>query len=192
MREKKYKNCPRCNKRNLINQEKCVNCGLIFERLKKVTNRAGKEAIKNKEFNKVIYTNDLPADVNKWKIFILNLFLGAFGAHFAYVGRYKFFYYNLISSLILIVFVALISVEIIPENFIYTSIGETISFFITLPTAINLIICFNSLVQILFNKFKVPVSIDEEYVVDDLNREVAYDILKNVKEDRENEKKHKN
>ena len=46
--------------------------------------------------------------------------------------------------------------------------------------------------QILFNKFKVPVSIDEEYVVDDLNREVAYDILKNVKEDRENEKKHKN
>ena len=48
MREKKFKRCPRCDKKAPIFQDRCEGCGLVFSRLSKATNAAAKKALKKK------------------------------------------------------------------------------------------------------------------------------------------------
>ena len=62
---------------------------------------------------------------------------------------------------------------------------------LVLPGSCSAIIWVISLFQILFNKFKVPISIDEELVRESLDPELVEDILKTVKTKGETEKNSK-
>lgn len=182
----KYKKCPRCNAKNGLNDNKCFNCGLIFERMKKTTNRAGKQALRKKEFNKVVYTSELPKDLNKWKLFFLTLFFGLFGVHYAYVGRKKIFIFTIISLFLLLIYSFFIYFNVYPV-FFETNLALII---FVMPYVFVMILYFSCIVQILTNTFKVPVSIDEEYIIESLDKNVVTNILKDVKnnKDLKNEK----
>ena len=87
------KKCPRCKEKVLAHQKTCPFCGLIFDRLNDVSNKAAhKEVLKLRKRN-YIMMSDWPADVSKKKALLLCGFLGLFGAHNIYLGRfYKAFF----------------------------------------------------------------------------------------------------
>ena len=55
-----------------------------------------------------------------------------------------------------------------------------------LPGSIGFMMWIVSIFQILFNKFKIPVSIDEEYIVQD--EEVAKELIEQAKTNRQSKK----
>lgn len=175
MREKKFKRCPRCDKKTPIFQDRCEGCGLIFSRLSKATNTAAKKALKNKEYNKVILDKVLPRDVKKWPLFFYALFFGFFGVHYAKVGRYRMFTYMIISAAMLYIAVFL------PSTWFDMQYLFILMWTLVLAGSMSAIIWIISIFQILFNKFKVPISIDEELVKESLDPELVTDILKQVK-----------
>lgn len=185
MNKNLYKKCQRCGKKCVIDADRCDNCGLIFERLKRASNEAGKKAIKNKEYNKVVYTSDLPKDVSKIRLLLLSIFLGFLGIHYAKVGRYKMFVFTLVSFFLLFVYTVLTFLPSIPDEIFTDKYIGLILLLMTFPAGFAAIIWLVSIFQIIFNKFKVPVSIDENYVVENLDKKVAEDILKSVKAQRQ-------
>lgn len=186
MKEKKYKRCPRCDKRAYIFQDRCENCGLIYSRLTNASNEAAKKAIKSKEYNKVICSKDLPYDISKWRLFFIALCFGWVGTHFAKIGKYKTFAYMLISTILLYIASFLLPLNLFNHEYLFMLMWALI-----LPAAFSVMIWLVSVFQILLNKFKVPISIDEELVRADLDQEVVKDILKEVKESKPIEKNNK-
>lgn len=174
-RQKNFKRCPRCDTKTPIFQDKCDYCGLIFSRLNKATNFAAKKAMKKKEYNKVIMDKVLPSDVNKWNLFVYALFFGWFGFHYAKVGRYKMFTYMIIASAMIYI-AALLPMTWFNHEYLFLLMWGLV-----LPGSVSAIWWIVSLFQILFNRFKVPISIDEELVKESLDPELVDDILKEVK-----------
>ncbi len=193
--KKNYEVCPRCKTKERFGNPKCRNCGLVFDRLKNVTNKAGKKALKNKEYNKVLYMGKLPRDVSKIKLLILCIFLGWTGAHYCKVGRYKWFVFDLFALFFALVY-AFIIIYILPELGMTRAEFDAnyVGFFFSLMSlffAISLIMWIGSIFQILTNTFKVPVAIDEEYFVEEnlANEDVAKEILKEVETSHKEEQK---
>ncbi len=186
--EKKYKRCPRCDRKLLAADTRCDMCGLIFERLSHATNRAGKVALKNHEENKVVYTTKCP-DVNKWKLLLCAIFGGWFGLQYQKVGRNKMFLFMLASFFMLIAFTA-ISLTPTFAQFVFSNkyLG-LIAWAMVFPGSVGFVMWVVSVFQILFNTFKMPVSIDEEYIVQD--EEVAKELVEQSKSDRIAKKSHK-
>lgn len=175
MKQKQFKRCPRCDKKTPIFQDRCERCGLIFSRLSKATNKAAKKNIKNKEYNKVIMDKVLPRDIDKWKLFFTALFLGFFGTHYAKVGRYKMFTYGVVSAASIYIAVLL------PQSWFDHQYLFLLMWALVLPASVYAIIWIVSIFSIITNKFKVPISIDEELVSESLNKEVVEDVLKIAK-----------
>lgn len=157
---KTTKRCPRCERKMPIATAKCPRCGLIFARLSKATNAAGKNAIKNKERNKVIYDSVLPKDVNKWKLFFMSLFLGFFGGHCFYIGKYWRGGFSMIAFLLIAIAPAF------PMSWWYNYYLAGIITVCILPAGANVLLWAVDTIMVLCNKYKVPISIDEEYVED--------------------------
>ena len=175
MRNKEFKRCPRCDTKNPIFQDRCEGCGLVFSRLSKATNSAAKKAIKNKEYNKVIMDSVLPRDVKKWNLFIHALFFGWFGFHYSKVGRYKMFTYMIISAAMIYI------AAFLPMSWFEMDYLFILMWGLVIPGSLSAIFWIISLFQIIFNKFKVPISIDEELVREDLDPKLVEDILTSVK-----------
>lgn len=177
MKRKEFKRCPRCDKKNPIFQDRCENCGLIFSRLTKATNAAAKKNIRKKEYNKVIMDSVLPRDVNKWKLFFVALFFGFFGVHYAKVGRYKMFTYGIMSA------AALYIAVLLPTSWFDHQYLFFLMWALVLPASVYAILNIVSIFSIVVNKFKVPISIDEELIADSLDQNLVEDILKIAKQD---------
>ena len=179
----KKKRCPRCNRKLDPSEPKCDTCGLIFDRLNLVSNSAGIKALKNHQENKVIYVTNPPRDIDKWKLFFISLFFGFLGVQYYKVGRNKWFVFMMFAFAITLTFGLLEYYNIfdMTEN-IYLNL---LLYFKYLPGAIATIMWGGSTFQIAFNFFKYPVSIDENFAVEDLNTTVAKDILESIHKDRE-------
>ncbi len=158
---KTTKRCPRCEAKMVMEEPKCPACGLIFSRLSKATNKAGKAALKKGEKNKVIYVHSLPEDVNKWKLFFMTLCLGFFGGNSFYVGRYKRGVVFITSFILLFIASAIFTTKLIDNDILYNIAGVII-----IPGAFTFLLWVMDIVGVLTGKFKVPVSINEEYVND--------------------------
>lgn len=185
---KLFKRCPRCNTKQNIESAKCPACGLIFDRLKNVTNRAGKQALNSGEKKKVIYVKTPPIDVNKWKLLILDIFFGFFGVPFFMVGRKKVGFLFLVSLFLFVASTALSYFGILPEYIEEDPYIGVLLYFLLIPEAICAVMWLSSVIAIAFNKFKYPVSIDEDYAVENVSSPMAQDILKSVKKERENKR----
>lgn len=189
MKTKLFKRCPRCNKKTPISQPVCERCGLIFSRMEKVSNLAGKEALEKGETNKVIYDKTLPKDVKKWKLFFLALFCGWIGLQYEKVGRKKMFYYLLFSFCLFFLFTILLLTNVFSTSVIYQKYWAILAWAMILPASFGLIVWFLSLVQILTNSFKVPVAIDEGIVLSDCDIKIASEIISEVKSKRIDKRK---
>lgn len=182
MKPKKLKRCPRCNNKCDFMAERCSQCGLIFSRLDKATNRAGKKALKNGEPNKVVYTNKLPSDVNKWKLFLWALFLGWTGVHYAKIGKKRTCIFMVCSVVLLYAMTFLFSFKVLDLGLFSHKYWGIVLTLLLMPPCLSLMLWVVSVFEILFGRFKVPVSIDEEYVTDELkNSELAKDIINEVR-----------
>ena len=181
MKYKIIKHCPRCNKKMPSTQPVCDGCGLIFSRLEKVSNSAGKEALKKGEKNKVIFDKTLPKDVNKLKLILFTIFLGWLGLQYHQVGRKKLFLYQLISFCLLVLFAILLSTGVLSVDMVYHKYWGFLCWTMIFPATFGLIIWFISVVQVIFGAFRVPVAIDEEIVLNEFDKKVASEILSEVK-----------
>ncbi len=182
---KNYKVCPRCKTKEPLNNPRCSGCGLVFERMKNVTNKAGKKAIKNKEYNKVLYVTNFPKDVNRIKFLILTIFLGLFGVHYYRVGRYKWFIFDLIAFFFAFVYSVVLVFFKVSDAVIGASYWGLLLQLSAFPFGVSAIMWVGSIIQVLTKSFKIPVAIDEEYFVEEnlTNDKVAKEILKQVEDD---------
>ena len=146
--------CPRCGEENFKTQKKCSDCGLVFDRLNYVSNRAGKIAVVRREKENILRVTKWPKDAKKSKALLLCGFLGLVGAHNFYLGRYVKGFFSLIVTLVACVCIML-------ENVIdYASFYESFFF---LPTGIMFLMWWVDFILIAMNKYKIPVALDYEY-----------------------------
>ena len=152
MRNRKdTKICPRCGEKLLLHQKKCDECGLLFSRLEQATNAEAKKQFFAKE-KSIIMVKQLPKDVNKWKLLALNFFLGVFGGHCFYVGRYYRASYMLFFGLLSLVYVSFFN----PPDWFLNLMSSP---FVVIPVAILAFMWMTDFVLIIFDRFKVPVAI---------------------------------
>ena len=145
---KDVKKCPRCHQKCLLNQKTCTGCGLIFSRLEQATNYQAKKQFFKKD-KSVVMVKKLPKDVKKWKLILYCFFLGLFGAHNFYVGRYYRATYMLVIGV----------ASFILASGEYSQFYETfMSYFFIFPALLAVFWMFDFF-NIVFNTFKVPVAL---------------------------------
>lgn len=145
-----YKKCPRCGNKCLKSQSQCEECGLLFQRMEFASNKAAKKKLLHFDNDYVIYTNQYPKDVSYIKLLLLTIFLGIFGGHYYYVGKY------IKGGLMSISFVYLVFCTVFNAQMV--EYLET--YYLYLPIGIAAFSWMVSLVYVILKKFKVPVTID--------------------------------
>lgn len=155
---KETKRCPRCGVKVPTAAEKCPQCGLIYERLKLTTNKSAKVALAKGQKHKVIEYNVLPPDLSWIRLLLYCLFFGYIGVHRFYVGKIKSGFFFVFSFVAVCIATMIFLVE--------ASILYNLAYIITLPIAFNALFWVMDFFRILFKKFKVPVSIPEDFAVD--------------------------
>ena len=149
----KFKTCLRCGLKNLENATECDDCGLIFARLEMATNQDAKRKKLRGDRDFIIKVKKLPSDVSFLKLLLYSIFLGVFGGHCYYVGRYLrgiMLTTNFVVMLILLIF----------NNFFLTVWNGTF-YDIIMPFCGIILLCWIwDIFAILMKRFKVPVAID--------------------------------
>lgn len=144
--------CPRCGEKCLATQPTCIDCGLVFARLDDCTNEAARKRLKNGEKENVLMMKKLPRDVSYWKLLLYSILFGLFGVHYFYVYRWKMGIYMLVSFVLTFLF------GVIFNPFFLTWPELLKSVFIGYVGVYAVVWLYN-IVQIIFKKFKVPVSL---------------------------------
>ena len=171
---KNYKICPRCGNKCLINQEKCEECHLIFSRMQYASNKAAKKKIRKFDKDFVIYTNQYPSDISRIKLVLYTIFLGLFGVHYYYVGKY------IKGALMSTSFIYLVFCTVFNEQVLLY-----FSEYAFVPIGIAAFAWIVSLVLVLTKKFKVPVIVE----IPDVEIENSKKELEALKEEIKTEKK---
>ena len=150
-RKKLFRTCPRCQTKTLKDADKCPSCKLIFSRLDNATNKQAKKELLGGNRSAVIFNPKCPKDVNRIVLTLLAFFLGAFGAHNFYVGRYPKAVFSLVVS-IFTVFYVLYQ----PAQQIFAPVFSIISI---LVASMTLMWMFD-FVAICRNRYKIPVAVE--------------------------------
>jgi len=134
---------------------------LKYDRLKNLTNKEAKIALKNNQNEKVLNVNYFPDDVNKKKFFLLFVLLGWFGIYNIYIGKRKRGLYSLIS------FSAFLFVFTLGEILIYNGIDtSSLQYYIIGPfstfAVFGIFIWFYDLISLITRSFKFPVAMSNE------------------------------
>lgn len=153
----------------------------MFSRLADATNKAARKKLRHFDSDFVLYTADLPRDVKWWKLFLICLCGGLFGAHYYYVGKY--IKGGLMSAaFVLTVFCVVFNVYVVDKI-------ESALLFV--PIGIMGIAWLFSLSFIFLKKFKVPIAIDDaQNVLDEQKR--AEKVLKKQNKIKNRTEKSKN
>lgn len=151
---KDTKKCERCGKVCLQSQKVCDECGLVFARLDEATNGEARKQFFSKD-KSIVMTSKLPNDVKKWKLLLFCGFLGIFGVHNIYVGRFYRGFYMLFFGLLSFVYV---SINNPSENIL----NFMSSWPVVVCVAILSIFWVTDFIQVIFNRYKVPVALARE------------------------------
>lgn len=145
------KRCPRCDTKNRYTDYRCCECGLIFSRVENGSNKIAKGLILAGKKDETVKAKGFPKDVSKKKFLMLCGFLGLWGAHNFYVGRYKKAIFQLICGLVAIVMV-------VAGNLIANL--DTVMSFISIPIGFDGVFWLWDFVDGMFNRYKIPVAVD--------------------------------
>ncbi len=151
---KDYKKCPRCNNKTPKHMPRCGVCSLSFEKFNSATNAEAKSAFRMGESERVLYTTQVPSDVNKMQILINCIFGGWFGLHHFKVGRRGFGLYYLISLLLGVVYMTLIMTVSNLTGYVFD-----IAFVCGIAWIISIILWWADIIKILCNGYKYPISL---------------------------------
>lgn len=147
-----YKRCPRCNTKMPSMVALCPGCQLNFQKLENATNEEAKDAYSKGEKERVLLVKKLPRDISKAKLLLFTIFLGLFGGHYYYIGRKG------MGTLYLIFL-------FIGAGYTYTQQHLPFNFFVevwfilTMVWAVIICLWMIDIVKVIFNRFKVPVSL---------------------------------
>lgn len=155
-KEKRFKHCPRCGLKTFNNAKVCGRCDLSFEKFDNATNYEAKQALRKGEKYRVLNTTKLPQDVNKWELFFISLFLGWAGIHLWKVGKIN----RAITHSMGLIFACfyIISYTFDVTNIFIYNLGNILGAF----WAVTFVMSSLDIFAILFNSFKVPVSLPEK------------------------------
>ena len=145
--------CPRCGLKVIESADECPDCHLNFARLALATNADAKRKIKRHDREFILRTHDLPSDVSYKKLLLLTIFLGMFGAHCFYVGRYLrggMFVLNMVFAAICVIF---------NQQILAVDEGRLIELFGIIIGAILLCWIYD-FIMVAIKRFKVPIAID--------------------------------
>ncbi len=171
-KNKLYKKCPRCGNRCLVNQTECEECGLLFSRLEFASNKMAKKKLIHFDYDYVIYTKDLPKDVTRWKLILLTIFTGIFGGHYYYVGKY-IKGLLMTASFVYLLFCTIFNAQL--AEFLET-------YYLYFPIGVSAFAWMLSLVFVVSNKFKVPITVDMSAWADREIKQKLEDLKKTGKE----------
>lgn len=163
-RPKMFKKCPRCQNKCLATQDRCEECGLLFSRLEKASNKAAKKKLAHFDRDYVIYTNQYPSDINWLRLLLLTFFTGLVGGHYYYTGKY------IKGGIMSLGFVYLIFTTIFNAQIVATA--TEVAYFYA-PIGVYAFAWIISLCYVAFKKYKVPVFIDENETKNDENKVVV-------------------
>lgn len=145
--------CPRCGLKSAEGTEKCPDCGLLFQRLDIATNKDAKRKLLRWDREFIIRTKKLPSDVSYMKLLLFTIFLGIFGGHCYYVGRYLRGIMFTVNFLFAILCVVLNNYFLTVWNGNFLPIAGAIIGFVE-------IFWIWDIISVALKKFKVPVAID--------------------------------
>lgn len=169
-----FRKCPRCHEKCFAHEPKCHECGLVFDRLNYVSNKTARKKLIKCDRKDIIMTNDWPYDAKKSTALLLCGFLGFTGAHNFYVGRFFKAFLSLIGFLLTAVLLTL------SECGLYGTLAYDYVRYITiLPGASVLIFWIWDFLSIFFEKYKIPVTIDDNLM--QLRETIVEDETKNTK-----------
>ena len=141
-------NCPKCG--NKLIEDKCPFCKTTKQDILTAVNKPVRKMNLKERQKIVFYTNNIPLDVSRKKLILYSIFLGLFGVHCMYVGRYL--RGCLIPLLFLIGF--LLALLIQETSAIYDVLHGGI---IGGLVGVSLFMWWWDILVILFKKFKIPV-----------------------------------
>lgn len=134
----------------------CPGCGLNYDKFEMATNRAGKAALKERRKDDIVMRKGCPTDVNKTKLLLLAVFLGFTGAHNYYVGRYGrgmfftiFFLFGVANAVLTTLYKSALS----------GAFFEVLTI-LSLIWGVVLLTWLFDIINIVLNKYKIPVSLD--------------------------------
>lgn len=153
MRKVKYrkKRCPRCDTKNNFSAIRCCDCGLIFSRVEEGSNKLAKGLILAGKKEHTVKARMFPKDVSKKKFLLLCGFLGLFGAHNFYVGRYFKAVFALVFGMMAVILTAI--------GYLLPFL-DTLMSFVSIPIGIDTLLWMWDFVDGCFNKYRIPVAVD--------------------------------
>ena len=152
----KNKRCPRCNTKSPVEIVICPGCELNFQKFETATNKQAKQAIKQRENERVLMRKGRPSDVKLVPLLLITIFLGFTGAHYYYVGRYK------MGAFFTVFFSVGVVNGILSTLLKETPKGDLYQIFILLVLIWGLVamLWIIDIAKVCLNKFKIPVSRD--------------------------------
>lgn len=183
--------CPRCGLKSYEGIDECPDCGLVFSRLELATNKEAKAKKLRGDRDFIVNTTKIPSDVSYIKLLLLCIFLGPFGAHNFYVGKY------LRGSVLLTDFFVVLMLVIFNQSLMTIHDGKFIGA-LSIVCGFIMMIWFWDLLMIITKKFKVPVAIDiegellkqkNEYMDSLKELDGEKEIVLETKEEKQNENK---
>lgn len=149
--------CPNCygkiNKASGI----CEKCGFNQKSLNDASNKKAKELKRKGDGDLTIETNVLPSDLSKKNLLLFCGFLGVFGAHYFYVGKYVRGFINLIISLFSSVFAVFYILKMTGDK-----VYAYFEYFAMIFFGFVLIFTIFDFINIILNRFKVPVYVPKK------------------------------
>ncbi len=152
-RKQPMKKCPRCHIAVPEQADTCPDCSLSFDRLKIATNKDAKRKLLRNDREFIIRTSVLPSDIKRYKLLLVTIFLGFFGGHCFYVGRYlkgSIYLLNFLLAFFCVVFNN--KVLAVWDGMLMEILGCIIGFFV--------LFWMLDIWLVIFKKFKVPIAID--------------------------------
>ncbi len=149
--------CPKCYGKLSKDKSQCLYCGFEMKELEDASNKQAKQAKKTIYRDDVLYTAKLPYDVSKKRLLLFSIFLGLFGVHDFYVGK---FWQGLYKAVTISITLILATILII-MNTITNNIVKTIFDFVSVFQGLAIIFWIWDIFSIAFERYKVPVYKDE-------------------------------
>lgn len=134
----------------------CPYCKVTDKEVTDASNRDAKVAIRARKREYIHYTNTLPSDVSRKKLFWYSLFFGWTGAENFYVGKYVKAWYSLIVSLLVIIMSVLFTVSN-ACHWVTTSAFYMIIELLAIPMVVVLFFWFTDVLGVITKSFRVPI-----------------------------------
>lgn len=148
--------CPVCGAK-IKHSQFCPYCkDVSVNQIRNASNKTAKQYLKEKRKSEVVFSDFIPQDISKKKLWLFTLLLGWAGGHLFYVGRKAkaWFYLASISSTFGLVVLDLVN------SALSWGQGFIINWFLSIASfcgAITFVLWAGDIISLLSGSFKVPV-----------------------------------